>query len=80
MRDVLLGDPKGKDVFKMLLGFMGFFSESETDESTAVKNCAIRLVQLVGPDDSELLAQAFVNAIDTSYSMESTTVKKENIK
>jgi hypothetical protein len=78
LRDVLLGNPKGKDALKLLLGDLGYFSPADSDENRILKNYATRLVSLVGPSDSDLLASAMVNAIDTSYTMEYKSSKKEN--
>jgi hypothetical protein len=77
MRDVFLSDPKGRDVLKILLGDMGFFSEADTEETRITKNYATRLVHLLGPDSGDLLATQIVDAIHTSYSMEYKSSKKE---
>jgi len=80
LRDVFFADHKSKQALRILLGDMGYFSPVETDESQATKNYATRLVNMIGPEDSGLLADRIVDAIDTSYTMEFKSSKKENIK
>ena len=53
----------GKNVLKMLLWDMGFFTESSTEEQVAMKNYATRLVSMLGGNDPTEAIPSFVDVL-----------------